>query len=311
MTCTDGQITIADIERNIGFTKEKNILEEKKLVIFHRDTVYSGRLMGVCNRTKTGGFSAVTFAERTLLEDYLRNNPSSVLLCEENTADIAALQTLCRKMFILCESVPAENMIGAIFRYRAASEVLKAVGEERSFSAEENVISGKIVGVTSDSDDGEGSEYAWKLAKKWAENGKVLFVALSVLYRPDGTNAGENAVSELFYRLNREEKLETADLVTTVANVDCICGYAFWADADELTVLGMEKLSEFLSLCDYDKVVLDLCSLKSFTVPLLLACDRIIIKKTDGLPGEERFSEMKRQLAFAGHGDLLVRMEEA
>lgn len=286
-------------------------MEEKKLVIFHRDNVYSGRLMNYCNRCKTGGFSAVTFAERTLLEDYLHNNPSSVLLCEENTVDIAALQALCRKLFILCESIPPENMIGAIFRYRAASEVLKAVGEERSFSAEESIVSGKVVGVTSASDDGAGSEYAWNLAKKWAEAGHVLFIGLSVLYRPSGMKADYNAVSELFYRLNRGEALETSDLITKAEGVDCICGYAFWADADELTVDGMEKLTCFLAASEYDRVVLDLCSLKSFTVPLLLACDRIIIKKTEGTNGDERFSEMKRQLAFAGHGDLLVRMEEA
>ncbi len=287
------------------------MLEEKKLVIFHKDTVYSERLMNYCNRNKTGGFSAVTFAERTLLEDYLKNNPSAVLLCEENTADIAALQALCRKLFVLCENIPAENMAGAVFRYSGASEVIKAVGEERSFSADENVISGKIIGITSASDDGSGSEYAWELAKKCAESEKVLFAALSTLFRPDEVVLGRNAVSELFYRLNKGEKTDVTDLITRIDGVDCLWGYAFWADADELSPVGIEKFIEFMASCGYDRIVLDLCSLKSFTVPLLLACDRIIIKKTEGRIGENRFSEMKRQLAFASQGELLVRMEEA
>lgn len=289
------------------------MLEEKKLVIFHRDKLYSERLMNFCNREKTGGFSAVSFAERPLMEEYLKNNPSSVLLCEENTSDISKLQAACRKLFILSDATPSENEPGVIFRYRAATDVLRAVGEEKSFSANEKEISGKIIGITCSADDGTGSEYAWKLAKKLSEHGSVLFIGLSALFRSGEVrnSACENAVSELFYRLNRDEELITEDLAVRTDGVDAITGYAFWADADELSSAGIERLISFLSECKYDKVVLDLCSLRSFTVPVLFSCDRVIFKGNSGPFGEARFSEMKRQLAFAGYGDLLVKMEEA
>ena len=286
-------------------------MEEKKLVIFHKDTTYAGRLMNYCNREKESGFTAVTFAERELLEDYLRNNPSSVLLCEESASDISALQAICGRLFILSESVRGDNCAGVIFRYCPASQVLKKAGESKAFTADEKTIAGRIIGVISASDEGTGSEYAKNLAKKCAETEKVLFLGLSELFRPNGSDFGANAISELFYRLNREEELDISGLILRHEGFDCICGYSFWADSDELTAAGTEKLAAFLSSCDYDRVILDLCSLKSFTVPLLQCCDRIILKKTESRYEAGRLSEMKGQLAFAGLGDLISRMEEA
>lgn len=235
------------------------------------------------------------------MKTYLRRNQAEVLLCEEQIADDPELAGLCRKFYYLSAVCPPDSRSNAISKYQSAEAVIKCLNRKEPTIGETVAAAQpvRILGITCISDDGRASRYAWNQAVLLAKKQRVLFLGLSPLFRPIGNRDTVFGMSEMIYRLKQAVELKMDDITESILGVDCIYGYSFWSDTEELGEPEAKRILTWLrEKSGYENIILDLSGQHKATAALLAGCDRVEAILEDN--ETERYTEYQRQLEFAG-----------
>lgn len=203
---------------------------KKILAILDREAGYAARLMEVFNSKERLGFQAEMFTGVAAFADYSRKNHVEILLIGDSMME-ENLRGMADTIIIISEGIKVAELqtYPVIYKYQSSEMTIQNIFEiyAKEGKTSEVVTCKKcdVVGVYAPERKEAASVYAWELAKKLAQNKRVLFLYMGTFGEKDELYKGDKDLADIMYYVNyRCDNLVymVSSAVRNLEGVDCM-----------------------------------------------------------------------------------------
>ncbi len=291
---------------------------EKTIGILDEEYEYAEALAAYINRKRSMGLRAIPFKDKGELKSYYANGSVDKLLIGETFSkkDINAvfLHEETEKIILVGEKTTesVRNGTRVLFKYVPAGKLTEEI---IGYETPAEVQSENIYSVFSPDSAILAGVKAYELASALGKTGRTLLLS----WEPFGGlgrkehDEGKMSLSELLYILRKGEKVgpEVFKNVCKAGNVDYFCGIDY---ASDLWQFSFEEMKKLLSFCKevgrYVYIIIAIGYYNDTMEKVMESCEKVYMVGVSGKAGDERMEEFRRQMKYAGRGNLLNIISE-
>lgn len=297
-------------------------MKMERLVIYDTDELYANHLMEYISNKKGLPFQTMTFTNKDVLFQFLKENSIEVLLISEEDINVELNEFDIKKIIILSEGnvLSEHSNYSTIFKFKSAENILRDVlVQYATIQNEEGIIQvakGKanIVGVYSPVGRCGKTTFALSVAEILSETNKTLFISFEECspFRNMLKEVGPGDLSDLMYYFKQNPETIAIKLQAVIQNINNLEFVSPLLQAKDLRNIDTEEwinlIEKISSANTYEKIVLDISNMIGDVISLLNYCDEVYVPVIDDYVSEQKQNAFEQMVLQSDNEHLLDKL---
>lgn len=274
------------------------------IVICDEDSDYANSLADYFRIKGCLASEIVVFTRMNYFADFVTKNAVDILIIHTDFFQSLDSIPLTRNIFVLCEDYTSDSATNTLplYKYTSAEELLRQVMTNYEPAGTKTCLSfhkhkkGKIIGICSPLGRCGKTSLSLSLGLRLSLKASCLLISFDEasslhIFSSDNTHSG-NSLSDLLYYFFQSPDLLESKVISGTKKLQGLDYITPSIQSGIYSEVSGEDMAAFLStLIDigrYDYIIVDLGPL-SFTFPLLMLCEHLILAQLDG----DAYAELK------------------